>query len=161
MFKTFLLIMVVFLGFHIVEAKEDICKYWLSQVDIETEVDFDVDETNPKNVVEGITCLLKFKGNKNKGLFGGATKDTVSQIFPAASVEICALYYASYLFYQDWKHASAIALVDKDGVINSDKSVRKAYKSYERWLKIIKKIGLEKAREQKLDPLGGSDVRWY
>lgn len=151
----------VLLGLYVTEAKADTCKYWQSQVDTETDVDIEVDETNPKNVIAGIDCLLKLEGNKKEGLFSGATRDNVSQTFPAASVEICALYYASYLFKQDWKHANAIALVGKDGSINSDESVKKAFKSYKLWLKKLRQVGLQKAREKKLDPLANSGVRWY
>lgn len=161
MLKNSLLIVFIILGFQVMEAKADVCKYWQSQVDTETDVDFEVDETNPKNVILGIECLLKLEGNKKKGLFSGATNDRVSNIFPAASIEVCALYYISYLFSQDWQHANAIALVGKDGAINSDESVRKAYESYRLWLKKIKKMGLQKARETKLNPLADSGVRWY
>jgi len=161
MLKNFLLIMFMIFGLHVVNAKADVCKYWQSEVDSEIDVDFEIDETNPKNVMTGIDCLLKLEGNKKEGLFGGATNDNVSQTFPAASVEVCALYYASYLFYQNWKHANAVALVGKDGSINSDESIKKAFKSYRLWLKTVKKIGLQKAREMKLNPLADSGVRWY
>lgn len=161
MLKNCLLILFILLGFQVMEAKADICKYWQSQVDMETEVDFEVDETDPKNVLVGIDCLLKLEGNKKEGLFSGATKDNISQTFPAVSIEICALYYVSYLFYQDWRHANAVALVGNDGSINSDEVVKKAFESYKSWLKKLKKIGLQKARKMKLDPLANSGIKWY
>jgi hypothetical protein len=161
MLKYCLLIVFMILGLQVMEAKADVCKYWQSQVDPEIDVDFEIDETDPKNIITGIDCLLRLEGKKKEGLFSGATKDNVSQIFPTASVEICALYYASYLFNQDWKHANAIALVGKDGSINSDESVKKAFESYKLWLKKLKKVGLQKAREMKLDPLENSGIRWY
>ena len=161
MSKKILLIVFIILGLQVMEAKADVCKYWQSQVNAEIDVDFEIDESDPKNVLAGIDCLLKLEGDKREGLFSGATNDNVSNIFPNASVEICALYYASYLFSQDWKHANAIALVGKDGIINSDESVNKAFESYKLWRKKLKKIGLQKARQMKLDPLANSGVRWY
>jgi hypothetical protein len=162
MIKNFLLIGFMIFGFYMTEAKGNICEYWQSKVDIEKpDFNFEIDETNPENAMRGIDCLLKLEGNKKEGLFSGATSDSVSQTFPPSSVEICALYYVSYLFYQDWKHADAIALVGRDSSINSDESVKKAFENYKFWLKKIKKTGLQKAREINLDPLSNSGIRWY
>jgi hypothetical protein len=161
MIRNSLLVMLMIFGIHAIDAKADVCKYWQSKVDRGTDVDFEIDEEDPRNIIRGIDCLLKLEGIKEEGLFRGATQYDVSQIFPSASVEICALYYSSYLFTQNWKHADAIALVGNDESINSNESVKKAFESYRLWLRKLKKMGLRKARETKLDPLENSGVRWY
>lgn len=156
-----LLIVILFLGIHTANAQADVCKYWRAQVDTATEVDFEIDEATPQNILVGIDCLLKLEGQKEQGLFSGATNNNISQIFPSSSVEICALYYASHLFHQDWKHANAVSLVGRDGTLNSEKDVRQAFQSYRLWLKKLRKLGLKKAREIKLDPLADARIRWY
>lgn len=161
MFKNFLLFMFVILVLCTPEAKAEVCKYWLSEVDANTEVSFEIDKDNSNNILKGINCLLKLQGNRADGLFSGATNNRVSQIFPKASIEVCALYYISYLFYGDWEHANAIALVGEDKKPNSPKTVKTAFASYRKWFKTVQKIGLEEARKQKLDPLADSGVSWY
>ena len=154
-------VLFVILGICAANAKAEVCNYWLARVDSNTEVDYEIEEENPKKILEGINCLLRLEGNKSEGLFSGATNFNVSEIFPPATVEICALYYISYLFNSDWTHANGIALYRKNGEINSDKSVRKAFVSYRRWFKKVKQLGLNEARKQKLNPLAGSGISWY
>ena len=77
-----------------------------------------------------------------------------------ASIEIAALYYASYLFESNWEHAGSVVLVDDNGNINTSEVVEKAFKSYREWFQKVQKIGLRRARELKLHPLEASGVRW-
>lgn len=137
------------------------CKYWYAKVDPLVEANFHLDEKSPTNVLQGIRCLLQLKGRKAEGKFSGVTHTRVSQIFPKASVEVCALYYASFLFTQDWEHANAVALGFDDEPPNSRKAIDSAFKSYRKWLIRIEKVGLDEARRNKLDPLDGSKVSWY
>jgi len=141
----------------------DICKYWRSKIDYKMKFlsDPTLDNFSPENVTKAIDCLLKLEGKKGRARFGGAVSLEVSVIFAPSSIEVGALYYISYLYYQKWEHAMAVALIDEDGNVNSSKVIKKAYSMYKKWFKKIEEIGLEKARKQKLDPLGGTDVRWY
>lgn len=161
MLGKLLLLLMLICGVSIQEVKAGVCRYWQAEVDAEIDVDFEIDETDTKNILTGIECLLKLEGKKKEGLFSGATSSSVSQTFPDASIEVCALFYASFLFYQNWEHANAVALVDEDGWINSADSIKRAFKSYRVWLRNGKRIGLQKARERKLDPLADSGIRWY
>jgi hypothetical protein len=141
-------------------------------------------ENDPKAVMQAIEYLLTMENNNNKGRFL-TVRGYVSQTFPEPSASACALYYISYLFTKNYGHADANVLVrDKeyeqpDGKMkdvdkwvklmkewelktyNGPVAIEKAYDSYRSWFKKVKKIGLEKAREQKLDPLKGSGVSWY
>lgn len=161
MFKKLLLIALTIFFVFTTDSMAEVCKYWQAEVDPDIEVEFEIDETKSKNIMKGIECLLSLEGNKQEGLFGGATNESVSQIFPKSTIEICALYYISYLFYQDWNHASAVALVGSDGSLNSDETVKRAFERYRLWFTKIKKVGLQKARSQRIDPLEGSGMRWY
>jgi hypothetical protein len=117
---------------------------------------------NQRETFFGIECLLNLEGNKKNSNLSGATRPDVSQTFGATTVEVAALYYVSYLFYQKWDHADAPFLVSqKNSKLNSDKAVSKAYKAYKKWFEKVREIGIEEARKQKLDPLEGSGVRWY
>jgi hypothetical protein len=158
--KAFLIIFVTFF-LCVADARADGCKYWLAQVDPSVEVDFEVDEDDPENILKGISCLLELEGNRSDGLFGGATNTRVSQVFPNATVEVCALFYISYLFYGDWEHANGVALREESGNASSDKTVKTAFVTYRRWFDQVKKIGLEEARKKRLDPLSGSGVLWF
>jgi hypothetical protein len=121
-----------------------------------------MDEENPAKIMQAVECLLKLEGNKNKAKFSGATNPRVSQLFEPATVEVAALFYVSYLFYQKWDHADAIALVGENNQkVNTPKTVKKAYKYYRSWFKQVKSIGIVKARKMKIEPLKGKDVRWY
>ena len=149
------------------------CRYWQSRVDIYTTMDlFEiVDEKNPKNIVPAIECLLVLEGNKNIAAFGlqpspaltGPGTGPVSILTTPITVEVAALYFISYLYYQKWQHANLVVLIDKDDssvIKSSDENVRKAYKYYREWFERVKKIGIVKARELKLEPLKDKDVRW-
>ena len=156
---------VVFVAiFSACNAKAQDCSYWYAAVGVDG-VKYrgdEIDEKNPKKIIEGIECLIRLEGDKTNGAFSGATHFEVSQIFPRATVEICALYYISKLFYEKYDHSDGVALQDiKTRGFNSDESVRKAYESYRKWFEKVKEIGLEEARKQKLDPLEGSGVQWY
>lgn len=110
--------------------------------------------------VEMIACLLRLKGDRSP-FWGVATNNSVSQTFGPSPLEVVALFNISYIFYGNKDFADAMVLVDEDGKQNSNESIDIAYKAYKKWFKTVKKIGLEEARKQKLDPLDGSGVRWY
>jgi hypothetical protein len=150
------------------ESKKDVCYRWQTQVDPSFKrIEINESTLSVAEVQEGIGCLLKLKGKTNKARFTGTTRFNpyASQgkkpLQKAATVEIAALYYISYLFYNNWEHASSIALYDENtGEVNSKKNVEVAYKSYQEWFKKVIEIGIEEARKQKLDPLSGSSVSW-
>lgn len=140
------------------------CQYWQSKVDAEVASPFGVqkvDEKNPQVVMDAIACLLQMEDNKHPARFSGATNYAVSQTFPGATTDVAALYYISYLYYQKWNHADAVALEDEDGEINSPEAIRSAYESYRKWFEEVRKIGLAQAREMKLEPLKDAKVKWY
>jgi hypothetical protein len=145
-------------------SEQEVCKYWLSRVDGDVNLPDQfkhVDESNIENIIVGIECLLTFEGNKKRARFSGATRHDVSQLFDPATVDIAALYYISYLFTQKWDHADAVAIVDKEGRVNTDESTKEAFQAYREWFKEVKKLGIYKARESRLDPFGGKNIRWY
>lgn len=152
------------------KARNDVCYRWQTQVDpTQKRVIIDNSTLTNAEIQEGIGCLLKLKGLTKKARFTGATRDNYyssEQYKPPkhpATIEIAALYYISFLFYENWQHAGSVSLFDEESEkINSNtkKSVEKAYKSYQKWFETLKEIGLEKAREQKLDPLSGSGISW-
>jgi hypothetical protein len=160
MINNCLLICIIIFGLNII-VKAGGCDYWLAQVDSKTEVNYELDEKDPRNITKGIARLLKLEGNKTKGLFSGATNDRVSHIFPESTVEICALYYISYLFYGDWEHANGIALGKKNRVINPPQTVKEPFTSYRKWFREIRRIGIERARSRKMEPLACSGISWY
>ena len=138
------------------------CVDWHSKIDPGKPFAF----VNVKNKTEseiflGIACLLKLEGKKMNSNVGGATRGDVSEIFGATTVEVAALFYISYLFYDNWQHADAPFLIDKNHKRNTDKAVRDAFRAYKKWFTNVKALGLEDARKQKLDPLTGSGVSWY
>jgi hypothetical protein len=160
---------------HLAQTKSsknqnDVCYKWQTQVDPSLErIIFDKSILPDDEILEGIGCLLKLKGKTKKARFTGATRTnykSADQYKPPkhpASVEIAALYYISYLFYENWEHANSVSLFDQESKklnSNTKKSVKKAYKSYQKWFEKVKEIGLEKAREQKLDPLQNSGIAW-
>jgi hypothetical protein len=146
------------------KSKTECCTYWRSKVDDEVkqpESMQDVNEADPQVILDGIECLLKMEGNKHPAKFSGAVNDDVSQLFPKATADVAALYYISYLFFQKWDHADAIALRGTDGEINTSEDIQAAYKSYKKWFEAVKKVGIVKAREMKLEPLKDTKVKWY
>jgi hypothetical protein len=140
------------------------CQYWQSKVDAQVQpptVAPGVDLADQQTILDAIECLLEMEGNKHIAKFGGAQQPHVSQIFDSTTAEVAALYYASYLYYQKWDYADAVALRDEDGAVNTPKAVRLAYRSYKKWFKQVKKVGLARAREMRLAPLKDSKVHWY
>ncbi|MBV9240911.1 MAG: hypothetical protein JO314_02785 [Acidobacteria bacterium] len=145
------------------------CSYWQAKVDPKVpDVDRIVDEAQSDQILEGIGCLLRERGNVRTGI--PFDKPEQSQILPKPSVEVAALYYASILYYGNDNFASGPALVSKpaefDGPLrtlrfNSPSYIEKAYESYTKWYCDVKRLGLAKARQEKLNPLANSGVEWY
>lgn len=169
LFVNLLLMACVVLGAVVAEGRTRTasqslsCEYWWSKADenMPRAKEADPDLSDPHVVMAGIECLLKMKGNKHPARFSGAISLTVSQIFENTTADVAALYYISYLFYEKWDHADAVALRGRDGDFNTPRIIAEAHKSYERWFQEVKGIGLTKAREQKLNPLKYSQLRWY
>ena len=152
------------------------CHYWRSRVDVSTHItqlSQIVDEKDPENVAPAIECLLQLEGNKGMAAFGldpsprltlsGEHQGPVSILSTPISVEVAALYFVSYLYYQKWDHANLVVLIERDDsreIESSAENVRKAYGYYREWLERVKLIGIVKARELKIEPLKGKDVRW-
>ena len=150
------------------DNKMNNCHRWRSQVDPALQrVLIDQKTLTDGEIEEGIGCLLKLKGLKNKARFYGGTKNNYNKSegykYPEkpATVDIAALYYASYLFYNNWEHASSVVLYEEaTGKINTGKIVNKAFETYQKWYEKVLAIGLKAAREKKLDPLEGSGISW-
>jgi len=138
------------------------CADWHSKVDFNKPlVLVNSENKSQEEIFFAVSCLLQLEGKKEESNVAGASNGRVSNFFGATSVEVAALYYVSYLYYQKWNHADAPFLVNKNRKRNSDKAVSKAYKAYKKWFEKVQEIGLEEARKQKLDPLDGSGVSWY
>lgn len=150
------------------QDKNNVCYKWQTQVDPKLErIEIDESSLNDNETLEAINCLLSLKGNKNQARFTGYTNvstnvaSTPPRIKKSASVEIAALYYISYIFYNNWKHAGSVRLYDENTEeSNSKRNVKRAFKSYQEWYKRLSEFGLQKAREQKLDPLENSGISW-
>ena len=146
------------------------CSYWNTLVDPRApKVSVAKDSAALKNVLAGMRCLLKLEGRKERGVRYGQ-KAFVSQTVPIASVEINALYQISELFYGNTEFANALALTDDPPKLvgefeveefDSPVTVKKAFISYRKWFAEVERLGLQTAREQKLDPLAGSGVKWH
>src|SRR5215204_4710425 len=163
-----IVIIVIFFVFDS-NAQED-CNYWNAGVGVKSSNSKRgrKDEKNPENIIEGIECLLKLEGDKSRGAFGGATSPRGEFFLKGeadSTVEICALYYISVLFYEKYDHARAVVLryknYEENKSLNSNEAVKTAFESYRKWFAKVREIGLEEARKQKLDPLKDSDVLWY
>jgi hypothetical protein len=149
-------------------AKNNACYRWQTQVDPRLErIKIDNSILSTAEIEEAIGCLLTLKGKTHRARLYGTTRDNYykSEGYQPpkkpATVEIAALYYASFLFYSNWEFASSIVLYNADTEeINSKRNVEQAYKSYQYWFKKVKEIGLEEARKQKLDPLDESEISW-
>lgn len=162
------LALLVFLGVNvfIVSAQDNFtCNCWLAKIDRTVSPPNDCrnrEELTDEEVLTVIECLLKQKGNKSAH-WGVTLRNDVSQTFGPSPVEVVALFYASYLFQENKEFASAMVLHydGSDEKFNTPRAVRIAHKAYRKWFEKIKKIGLEEARKQKLDPLEGTGVSWY
>ena len=140
----------------------DNCQYWISLVDPSVpSPDMKLDWKDESNVLNAIECLLHLKGKKGPAKFSGATNPYVSDIFNEATVEVAALYFITYLYYQKKDYVNAVVLIDKNGEYNTECAINKAYRLYKKWYKEIKKIGISNAQKKGLDPLKGSGIRWY
>ncbi len=162
--KILFLMISFFCFFSVINSVAQDCNYWNAAVGEKSSNGKrgNKDEKNTDNILEGIECLLRLEGDKSRGAYSGATHNRVSQLFPQATVEVNALYYVSKLFFDRFDHANGIALQNiKDRTFNSEESVRAAFESYRKWFIKVKKIGLEEARKQKLDPLECSGIQWY
>ena len=164
-----LLFFVIFgvMSVSFVNARDcNVCDYWIAEV-TQKESSSENCKKDPKDltdeeILEIIECLLNQKGNKSLHI-GVVLRDNVSQTFGSSPVEVVALFYASYLFEGNKDFASAMVLLYDfdDQEPNAPKAVKIAHKSYRKWFEEVKKVGLKKAREMKLDPLKDTKVSWY
>lgn len=154
------------------------CKYWQAKVDpsitlpkdtantnedstVDLSFEFEISEEEASKVLDATECLLKLKGKTSPSNFSSMFGLNHSSRFPPPTIEVVALYYISSLYHKTWRHSNGIILTDRKGKKNTKKSIQTAYKAYQAWFERVKEIGLEKAREQGLDPLDGTGVRWY
>lgn len=162
----FILVFLLGINVFIVNGQnKSVCNCWLAKIDRKVSSPNDCkdrkDLTN-EEVLEVMECLLNQKGNKSP-YWAVSLRNDISQTFGPSPVEVVSLFYVSYLFQENKDFASAIVLLydNNDEEFNSRKAVKIAYNAYRKWFEKVKKIGLEEARRQELDPLADSNVRWY
>lgn len=140
------------------------CIYWESEVNMKIKLPKDyprLDRNDGKTVLQAIDCLLKLEGKDFDSGFGtGGTSIENSKPYPSPTVEVAALYEITILYLGDFPYR-AIQLDDKEGNREGKELVTIAYQAYRKWFEKVKKIGLEEARKQKLDPLENSGVEWH
>jgi hypothetical protein len=161
LFVSIAIIALLFIG---TANGQDSCRYWSSRVDSTVSLpdNFErLDEKDSQNIMAGIRCLLQLEGNHNKARFSGATRFDTSQTFSSQTVDVAALFYISYLYYQDWGAFSGAVALRGDGGIDKPSATRKAYKYYREWFKEVEKIGIVEARKKQLAPLKDKDISWY
>ena len=118
--------------------------------------------------ISAMACLLQLENDHDRSRLGWI-RPNIAELFGPPTVNLSALYYISYIFTTNFKHANAIALRgshcgiirDDDDYYTKKSCIHKAYKAYRRWFAEVKRIGLDRAREQHLDPLGGTGITWY
>ena len=138
------------------------CSYWRSFVDPTMESREKWDSLSEEQALEGIQCYLAMKGEDKPSRFDFANVGYhTSRRLPGPSIETAALYYVSYIFFENWNHAGAMTLVDKSGTASVKKLNRIAFRSYKAWFQNIRVIGLSEARKRKLNPLEGTGISWY
>ena len=142
-----------------------ICGNWTSAVDPSVdgpEPNKPIEKLTNEEKIRAIACLMTLKGRKGKARFGGVTSPEVSQIVPECSVEVGALFYIGYIYYGRWDYCEAIALVSEKSGWNRKSDIAKAWASYEKWFSEVKKVGIDAATSQHLDPLAyAPGVHWY
>lgn len=143
----------------------DTCEYWQAKVDPSmrsTPVPEEAAPATDRETLAGMRCLLTLEGRTSPSTYESATVGyELSQRFDAPSVEVAALFYVSYLFYERWQHSRAMILIDRQGNRNSKKSIARAYIAYRAWLAKISEGELDRARKEAVDPLYGTGLHWY
>lgn len=149
-----------------VKAEKPDNLYWYARISESTRLPEGfvmLDEKDPQTALSGMEYLLTLENDKSQASFCGATHMGTNSPDVPCTVEVAALFYVSYLFYQrGWDHfANGIALVNEDGETNTPETISKAYKYYRAWFKKVKEVGLDEARVRGIDPLKGTDIWWY
>lgn len=139
------------------------------QMNASSESDPDgVKALSERESLAAIECLLKMEGNTNPASIGALTRLDISQLFAPAPANLDALYYISYLYSGNWKHAAAVALrgpgcnEERNGLyVTRERCIRQAYAAYRAWFTKVRSMGLGGARQAGLQPLDGTGLRWY
>ena len=134
--------------------------------------------------------LLKLKGNKDiflvaaylgnhspsnaiyfplpEFMFGrlGESRKSDDQDDQYITVEVVALYLISAIYFQRTDFSRMAILRDPNievhrGVSNKKENVERAYQSVEQWVEKCKREGIASLREKKIDPLAGSNLKWW
>ncbi|MEZ5307888.1 MAG: hypothetical protein R2684_12155 [Pyrinomonadaceae bacterium] len=147
------------------EARASDCSYWLGLVKAGTTSEVlgrAPDESDPAVVLKGIECLLTLEGKGGMGTFQGATSFENSDPPPRQTAGVNALYYISYLYFQDWHHAGGVELQGAGDFrfSNARELEERAFASYKAWFREVKELGLAGARKAGLNPLDYSCVNW-
>jgi hypothetical protein len=151
------------------KKEQDCCDYWLFQITgdksklnlyLQYQKDSIYIRDDEKSIMCGVECLLKLEGDKRTSKMGANLSLNNSRAdIPNPTVEVAALYKILEIFGLS-ENVHTIVLRDNEGNSNSRKTIKKAYKYYREWFSQLRKIGLMKAREIKLDPLKDKDVYW-
>lgn len=165
---SFLRVLSAFVAFSVVighaacASHASSCDLWRSKVDPSIRLQGSDMAELPSDdaAIAAIECLLKSRGNTEPARFSGAVDDRVSQIFPDAPIELAALYFISFIYEKNWRHASAVAIDGPRGV-NTKATIAEAYDAYERWFVEVKRHGIAAAREHRRAPLDGTALHWY
>ena len=155
----------------------DRCQYWYAKVDpsaararaplVLEKIDIDkltfgVTQEDAARALEAAECLLKLEGKTSKSIHPFANISLrLDERIPGPKIEVAALYHIAAYYHNNWQHAQAMLLIDHKGKRNTKKSIRQAFRAYRAWLEKVKRIGLEEASKQNLDPLDGTGIRWY
>ena len=94
------------------QNKHPSCAEWHKKVDSHMPLVLDSDKDEDE-FFTAVDCLLQLEGNKEESNVAGAARGSVSNLFGPTSVEVAALYYISYLFFQKWDHADAPFLLSE------------------------------------------------
>ena len=90
-------------------------------------------------------------------------------IFSRAPAQLAALYLVSMVYTGRYDHATPVALSRPDAqdldvthvYATSDDAIHRAFVAYRAWFAEVQRMGLATAKGNRLDPLGGSGLRWY
>lgn len=130
---------------------------------------FKLESQSTDYIIKLISDLLEFEGDKRLSGFPIRCYNPLwSQIYGGDSerysIQLMALFMINQLYFEDpFNYSPYPIIVSADGKQEATidgELLKEAYKCYREWFGMVKKLGLQNAREMNLEPMKG-EVKWY
>lgn len=119
-----------------------------------------------EDIEKMITELLTYKGDTRKCFMKISCAEDIKlpENISNYSLQVEALYIINSIFFENYTNYSPCPILTntKGEIATTDElMIGEAFEAYEKWFENIKIVGIGNARAEKINPLEGSNIKWF